>query len=69
MAYCKSGDNDLRNSVNFRGGGSQPFQGENLQTYNLQSEPLIMVTNGSYSEIRFSEFLKSGYFYGSPNSV
>ena len=32
-------------------------------------EPLIIVTNGSYSEIRFSEFLRSDYFYGSPNSV
>ena len=41
MAYCKSGDNDLRNSVNFRGGGSQPFQGENLQNYNLQNYKTI----------------------------
>ena len=41
MAYCKSEDNDLRNSVNFRGGGSKPFQGENLQNYNLQNYKTI----------------------------
>ena len=37
----ESEDNSVRNSVNFRGGGSQPLQGENLQTYNLQTYKTI----------------------------
>jgi hypothetical protein len=37
----ESEDNSVRNRVNFRGGGSQPFQGENLQTYNLQTYKTI----------------------------